>query len=72
MKLSPEQENVLLLMRQGWELGQSIGGCWMQKGKLGHGGSSRKVSYATVRALAKQGLITKQWGFPASQWVLMP
>ena len=73
MKLSKNQQKVINLLEQGWELGQRSGidgGCWMQRNGLGKGGESLNVSSATVIALYKRGLIKHTYGFPWSTWTL--
>ena len=75
-KLSEAQQDVLDKMRSGWELGRSERGrddarYWMQQGGLGRGGQTQNVSYATVRALLKLGLITSgKWSFPTIKYHL--
>ena len=59
-KLSQRQQEVLDLMNAGWELGLDIafhGQPWLQKGGLGRGGDSKRISHATLFALHKRGLI---------------
>lgn len=60
--LSKAQLNVLRLMNSGWELAARYGGysprAWIQKGGARHGGESKTVSFATVRALCRRNLIT--------------
>ena len=61
-KLTPIQQEVIDLINQGWELGSSItldGRCWIQKGGLGRGGESKKVSSSTVRTLEYLGYIER-------------
>ena len=75
MKLTAAQTRVVELMEQGWELGEDVssfsGHAWLQKGGLGHGGSSEKVSRATVHALvSKKVIITSHMRFPTRTYVL--
>ena len=60
VKLSKTQAEVVELMRQGWELGESSGfdyHVWLQKGGIGKGGEVKKVSSSTVHALWKKKVI---------------
>ena len=62
MKLSKIQQEVIDLMRDGWELGQSKGfheSTWLQQGGCGKGGPTKKISSATLTALYDRGLIVK-------------
>ena len=61
-KLTANQQEVIDLIKQGWELGSSIsinGKCWIQKGGLGRGGESKMVSNSTVRILEYLGYIER-------------
>ena len=73
-RLSPAQEYVLHMMRNGWELGTSTvpdgGGARIQQGGLGRGGKTETVSAATVNALCCAGLIRRHYGFPAARYTL--
>jgi hypothetical protein len=54
------QEEILRLLREGWELGKDIGidgSWWMQRDGLGMGGPSRRVNAASAHALHRKGLI---------------
>jgi hypothetical protein len=73
--LSAKQEDVVGLMRQGWELGVSSSinrrGAWLQKDGVGKGGPTVTVSLATVRALREKGwVILTQPGYPTSTFRL--
>ena len=68
-KLTKVQKHVIDLMRDGWELGQSISsmdtGCWLQKGGCGHSGETFDVKSSTVHSLYKKGIIyTSKQVFP--------
>lgn len=72
-KLSKTQQEVLHMMRNGWELGTSSGlhgRSWLQRGGLGRGGEVKRVSYATVYSLFKAGLIKHHYGFPTSRYTI--
>jgi len=75
MKLTAAQTRVVELMEQGWELGESVsisfGGAWLQKGGVGYGGSSEKVSRATVHALvSKKVIVCTDHSFPTRTYVI--
>jgi len=74
MKLSPAQEEVLNLMANGWELGQSTtydGRSWLQQGGVGKGGKSKTISANTIHALFKRKLIhSKKYRFPHRTYTL--
>jgi len=74
MKLSEPQQEVICLMQEGWELGQSLvinGRAWMQKNGLGRGGESKDVRAQTFRALVRKGLIGGlAREFPKQRYVL--
>lgn len=74
MKLTKAQERVVSRMKDGWELGWSStmeGRVWLQKGGVGRGGESEKVSTATAHALLKAGVIVcDKRGFPTSKYRL--
>lgn len=65
MKLSQRQQEVIDLMKAGWELGRSIGGLtnrsWMQKDGLGRGGETKDVHSNTFFALEDKGLIEVEY-----------
>lgn len=75
MKLSESQFFVIEKMQQGWELGKtkytSLNGshCWLQKGYLGCGGETIKVSVTTFNSLVKKELIIKD-EFPSKRYLL--
>lgn len=55
-KLSKTQQEVVNLMRSGWELSASMTfdrRTWLQKGGTGRGGEMKRVSGATLHALWK-------------------
>lgn len=55
-KLSKAQQEVVDLMRSGWELSASMAfdrRTWLQKGGTGRGGEMKRVSGATLYALWK-------------------
>ena len=59
-KLSKTQQEVVDLMRDGWEFGVSLtfdGGCWLQKGGCGRGGETKRVSSNTLVSMRNSGLI---------------
>lgn len=61
-KLTPIQQEVIDLMKQGWELGGSMGigsRSWLQKGGLGKGGESKEVKSSTVHTLEYLGYIER-------------
>ena len=61
-KLTPTQQEVIDLIKQGWELGSSLsidGRCWIQKGGLGKGGEAKNVSSSTVHTLEYLGYIER-------------
>ena len=73
MKLSKAQQEVLDLMKNGWELGK-YGGIdpryTLQEGGLGRGGKSRSLNYKTVYILFKKGLIKSIGGFSPERFRL--
>jgi hypothetical protein len=76
MKLSERMKEVLILMRDNWELGRSLtmsGRSWLQKNGLGRGGSTKDVRADTFYALYKRGLIQSvKRAFPMERWALTP
>ena len=68
MKLSIIQQEVLRLMREGWELGSTSGPeprYWLQKGGIGWSGESKEVRFSTYSSLKKKGLIEQaSYKFP--------
>lgn len=61
-KLTEAQQEVMDLIKQDWELGNSLGingRCWIQKGGLSKGGESKTVSSSTVRTLEYLGYIER-------------
>lgn len=59
-----DQEEVLRLMREGWEFGHSYGyrpGCrsryWLQKPGLCRGGESKEVHGATGNRMVRRGVV---------------
>ena len=74
-KLTEVQQEVIDLMKAGWELGQNESGAmnkrsWLQKDGLGRGGESKKISSATVQALILKKVIKKNYKFPVSRFEL--
>ncbi len=54
------QDEILRLLREGWELVRDMGidgSWWMQRDGLGRGGPSRRVNLASAHALRRKGLI---------------
>ena len=71
-KLSKVQQGVIDKMNNGWELGcYSMGGCALQKGGLGYGGETERVSRATVSSLYRKRCILQIDGFPCNHYVLI-
>ena len=75
VRLSKTQEEVVKLMRLGWELGVSSSfdhTAWLQKGGVGKGGPTKKVSGATVHALWKKKIIeVVKHEFPTTRYRLI-
>ena len=76
MNLSPAQQKVIDLMKEGWGLGRSqtigtIGVCELQQGGVGMGGKTQRVRRDVVRHLERNRLI-KQTGefFPTQIFTL--
>ncbi len=66
MRRFPTKDQVIEMMRQGWELGRDMtsGGWRIQKGGLGFGGATLTVHSNTACALIKAGRIMslrRQW-----------
>jgi len=66
MKLSKNQNRVIELMNDGWELGSSLSTightrlverAWLQENGLGKGGKTEEVSILTVKSLVRKNLI---------------
>ena len=74
-KLSKPQQEVIDLMRDGWELGTSMimdSRSWLQKGGCGRGGDTKEVNASTKHALYVRGLIErKTTEFPLVTWKLV-
>jgi hypothetical protein len=74
MKLSKVQQEVIDLMKDGWELGTSTGffiHTCLQKGGQGKGGDTKDISIATVNALKNKGLIEHSlFKYPIRHWKL--
>lgn len=74
MKLSKTQQEVVALMREGWELGRSTtmgGRTWLQNGGIGRGGEVKRVSAATATALSRAGVIVSNgYNFPVETFRL--
>ena len=58
-KIDSEQEEVLSLMRKGWELGRSTltGKYWIQEGGLSSGKTSLTIHLRTIEVLIEKNLI---------------
>lgn len=71
MKLSKNQQKVIDLMKEGWELGSGYSGAWVQKGGLGKCGETVRISMATLSALLRKDLV-KFIGrvFPTNHYLL--
>ncbi|KKN59272.1 hypothetical protein LCGC14_0543710 [marine sediment metagenome] len=73
-KLTPNQQEVIDLMKQGWELGSELsigGGCRLQKGGLGRGDETLTISPSTLRTLDYLGYIeVASSNFPTKHWCL--
>ena len=72
MKLPEKQMEVLSLMNQGWELGQSFDGrAWLQRDGLGRGGDTKDVHGNTFSSLYNKELVKiEKQGFPTSRYTL--
>jgi hypothetical protein len=68
------RDDVILKMRNGWELGVSTGfypRAWLQKGGIGRGGETIDVHSNTVTALRVRKLIERVgYGFPTQCYKL--
>ena len=63
LKLSKTQQEIVQLMKNGWELGihhAYFSDSWIQKDGLGKGGESKNVSITTIWALEKKGVIERK------------
>lgn len=73
-KLTPIQQEVIDLIKQGWELGTSTdlsGFSRLQKGGLGKGGETKHVKSSTVHTLEYLGYIERgESKFPTLHWRL--
>lgn len=61
-KLTEQQQEVINLMKNGWELGVDVGingRCWLQKGGCGRGGETKPVKHSTLRTLEYLDYIEK-------------
>jgi len=71
-KITKIQQDVLDKVNDGWELGCYFNsGCNLQKGGLGKGGKTEKVSHATVTSLVQKHFIKGVYGFPAIRYILI-
>jgi len=74
MKLTPKQQRVVDLMKQGYELGFSQGlwpRAWLQFGGVGRGGKAEDVHLSTFFALLKHKLIAiRKESYPTSTYKL--
>lgn len=63
---TPAQQEIMRYLANGWELGVSQGWrsnpdrYWLQEGKIGHGGKSKKVNAGTARRLIYKTNYLKQ------------
>ena len=75
MKLSKKQQEVIDLMNNGWELGQTTGyssRTWLQKGGIGRGGEAKTISSSTLLALHKKRVIKLRLEhYPFKYWELI-
>ena len=72
-KLSKPQQEVIDLMKAGWELGASGGmsnRTWLQRDGCGRGGPVKEVNGNTFYALVRRGLIKGTGTSWPSIWVL--
>lgn len=74
VKLSKVQKDIVHLLNTGWSMGKSEGmhsRVWLQFGKVGHGGDTKKLSFATFGTLYRNGIIevTKK-DYPTSTYSL--
>ena len=72
MNLSPAQQKVIDLMKDGWELGMSqtigtIGVCKLQQGGIGRGGKTQRVRRDIVYHLERRRLIKRTGEFFPTQ-----
>ena len=74
MKLSKAQKEIVGLMKDGWELGHSQGmhpRAWIQKGGVGRGGDTMKMSMSTFHVLLDKNLVELSLkSFPTSKYNL--
>lgn len=61
-KLSKVQQEIVDLMKEGWELGVSLSfsgnySCRVQKDGLGNGGATKYFSVSTFKALENKGIL---------------
>lgn len=72
MKLTKAQQEIIDLLKNGWELGISAGfnaRCWIQKGGIGRGGESKDIRHSTYTALRKAKAIKLvEQGYPTSKY----
>ncbi len=71
-ELTKAQLHVVELMRQGWELGQRDGRCWLQQDGYGKGGKIEDVNANTIYALYNHNIIVyvNQWTTPLRIFIL--
>lgn len=73
-KLSKVQQEVIELMKAGWELGVSSGAvprAWLQKNGVGRGGETKKLAISTYHKLRDLGyFIMVHDGFPVKKYRL--
>jgi hypothetical protein len=76
MKLSKTQQEVVDLMREGWELAVSTthnGGAWLQEDGVGRSGITKNISRSTYQALYRRNLLKRKGAacFPTKTYVLV-
>jgi len=74
-KLSPAMQNVVDMMRDGWQLGKNgtfDGRWWLQKGGVGRGDKIEKVTAGTAYALYSRKVIeVDKRSFPTTTYKLV-
>lgn len=72
-KFTKSQAEVILLMREFWQLGVNLagGGVRIQKDGIGRGGETKKVSSSTFHTLIDAGLLEcVDEDFPTKKYIL--
>ncbi len=77
VKLSKTQQEVVDLIKSGWELGQGGSSSnyrvWLQFGGVGRGGESKTISKATLRMLLKKEIVVfHERNYPLDTYKLTP